>query len=194
MKKKLLRLAAASVLGLSLTTGVAAANSGSIDTTGPDSDNEIRVRHNRDVRVDNNNDIDVDNDVDQDARTGDADVRRNTRGGDAESGTAVNDTLLRARFNVNNSSSTNGLGGDNGNSSFRANIENTGPDSDNFVEYDNDVDIDIDNDNDISIDNRVDQNARSGDARVERNTSGGDARSGDASNINTTEVEVDVRN
>ena len=97
--KKLLRIIAVAVLGVSLSTGMAAAHS-SIDTTGPDSDNVVRVDNDTDVDVDNDADLDIDNDSDQDARSGNATVSGNTNGGDASTGNASNSNVTTTSLHL----------------------------------------------------------------------------------------------
>jgi hypothetical protein len=53
--RKLLRLAAATAVSASLTTGLAAAQTGTIDTTGPNSHNTVKVQKYKLVRQTNNN-------------------------------------------------------------------------------------------------------------------------------------------
>src|SRR5690606_6602040 len=65
-------------------------NSGTINTTGPRSDNHIFFNSDVDVGIDNNNNVRVDNRNDQNARTGNARVSGNTTGGGATSGNASN--------------------------------------------------------------------------------------------------------
>jgi hypothetical protein len=65
-------------------------NSGTINNTGPDSDNSVRFESRVDVDVDNNNDVRIDNDVDQRSHSGDAEVTHNTTGGSATSGNVSN--------------------------------------------------------------------------------------------------------
>jgi len=194
-KAKMLRVAAVTVLGVSLGAGVASAapGDGSIDNTGPDSSNVITFNNDTDVDVDNDNDVDVDNDSDQDADSGDARVHHNTTGGDASTGDAMNDNLFRATVRLNNSGA--GLaslnGGDGGST---GSIDTTGPDSTNTITFNNGLDVDVDNDNDVDIDNDSDQDADSGDAWVNDNTTGGNATTGNATNVNTTEVTVEITN
>lgn len=191
--KKLLRILASGVLGLSMTTGaVMAMADASIGTTGPDSENSVEVRNERDVDVDNDNDVDVTNDTEQDARTGNARVHRNTSGEDAETGSADNDNWTMAEVSLDNTSANACLCGDDGD--YNGEIDTTGPDSENKIEFKNEVDIDVDNDNDVEINNDTEQTARSGDATVSRNTSGGGASTGDASNINTSEFVINISN
>lgn len=191
--KKVVRIAALSVMALSLTGGVAAAHSGSIGTTGPDSTNKIEHRNRESRRVRNNNNVVAANINPQEARSGSARVSHNTSGGDAESGDATNDSLFRARVSVNNSSS-GALGGGNGGGNNSASVERTGPDSYNKVEFNNRSSVSVRNNNNVGVVNINTQKAKSGDARVSGNTTGGDAESGDASNISTNETTIEIRN
>jgi len=198
MKKQLYRAAAATVLGLSLTTGIVAADTGNIDTTGPGSRNTIRTNLDNRTRVTNHNDIDVNNTNHQTARTGSAQVRWNTHGGDATTGDATNDNQTSADISVDNSASTanlgtfgvGGLGGfDNG-----ASISDTGPGSDNRVDTTVRNNVTVENRNDIDVRNTNNQTATSGNATVSGNTFGGDATSGDASNTNSSQFSISVQN
>ncbi|MDB5187072.1 MAG: hypothetical protein JWM07_544 [Candidatus Saccharibacteria bacterium] len=194
MQKKL----GAAVLSLGLVVGLsgfAGATSGAIDTTGPDSTNTIRSDSRYRVDVDNDNNLRVHNDNDQDAWTGDAEVRDNTRGGDAGTGAAMNENAFDAEVTVDNSASgAAALGGGNGGSDNEATIENTGPDSVNRVNFDSRTNIDIQNDNNLYVHNDNNQTASSGDATVKHNTTGGDATTGDATNTNMTSVKFNVTN
>lgn len=198
MKKiKLLRVAAITVFGLSLGAGVASAAPGdaTIDNTGPDSYNTVRFETDRDVDVDNDNEVRVRNYNPQTASSGDARVRHNTTGGDATSGDAENDSLMRVRASIDNSSATAAaLGGGDDNGSWSGSISDTGPDSTNRITFDSDVDVDVDNDNDVSVSNHNSQSAHTGDASVSDNTTGGDATTGSASNISTTDVTIEITN
>lgn len=192
----MLRVAAITVLGLSLGAGVASAapGDGSIDNTGPDSNNQITFNNDTDVDVDNDNDVRVRNHNPQDADSGDARVHHNTTGGDATSGDATNDSLLRATVRLSNTGAGVAALGNGGNGGSTGSIDTTGPDSNNQITFNNGFDVDVDNDNDVTVENWNDQDADSGDATVSDNTTGGNATSGDASNISTTEVTVEVNN
>lgn len=76
--KKILRVAAVSVMALSFTTGIAAASSGTIGTTGPDSHNRIKFEHSDTRNVNNSNSVGVNNNTDQDSYGGRARVSHNT--------------------------------------------------------------------------------------------------------------------
>jgi hypothetical protein len=193
---KLLRATAVAVLGLSLGATVASASPGTgvIDTTGPNSHNEVVFNGGNDVDLDNDNKVDVDNDTDQDADTGDAEVKNNTTGGDATSGAALNDNMLTGEISISNTNSNSAALGFGGNGDSEGTITNTGPSSWNEVVFNNGSSVDVDNDNDVYIDNNTDQNADSGDAEVENNTTGGDATSGDATNVNTTSLTITISN
>jgi hypothetical protein len=195
MKTRMLRYAAISMATLGMGLGVAAAQTASIDFTGPDSRNVIDVENDLDVDVDNDNDVDVTNVVNQDATSGDALVERNTEGGDAESGDAENSSDASTDVAISNSGLCDcllGLGG--GNHDWEATIDTTGPNSVNRINLSNDVDIDVDNDNDVDVTNVVDQDATSGDATVRRNTSGGSATTGSASNSSSLSTSVSISN
>jgi hypothetical protein len=196
MKKiKLLRAAAVAVLGLSLGAGVASAAPGdaSITNTGPDSVNTVRFNNDRDVRIRNDNDLSLRNNTPQRAESGDATVRHNTTGGDATTGAASNDSLMRVNATIDNSS-TAALSGGNGSGSATGTIDTTGPDSVNRITFNNSSDVNVNNDNDVNITNNNRQTAETGNARVSGNTTGGNATSGDASNISTLDVTLKITN
>ena len=197
MKKlKLLRAAAVTVLGMSLGAGVASAAPGdaSIENTGFDSYNRVEFDWDRDVDVDNDTDLDVRNHNPQRASSGDASVRHNTTGGDASTGDASNDSLLRVRATIDNSGSSAAAVGGNDNGGWTGGIDTTGADSTNVIDFDSDVDVDVNNDTDIDVTNYNHQSAYTGDARVTGNTTGGNATTGNASNISTTDVIIEVTN
>lgn len=183
------------VVGFAALAG--AAPDSSITYTGPDSYNKIKNEVSAYIKVKNDNDLRVTNNNDQDARTGDATVRHNTRGGDAETGDARNTNSFSASATVNNASggawkNLGGFGG--GSHDADSTIKDTGPDSYNKIENETEVQVRISNDNDLRVTNNNDQDARSGDARVSDNTRGGDAETGDATNSNTTTVNFNVSN
>ena len=197
MKKQLYRAAAATVLGLSLTTGIVAADAGNnIDHTGPNSSNHIHTRIDNSKRIHNDNDITVDNTNDQTGYTGDATVNNNTRGGDATSGNVKNDNYTSADVSVDNTwastssdpqnSDPHGMGG--------SNISWTGPNSSNSVSTSVKNKLNVNNDNDISITNTNDQTGTTGDATVSYNTSGGNATSGSVYNNNVSKFSISVTN
>lgn len=70
------------------------------------------------------------------------------------------------------------------------NIENTGPHSNNQIQFRGQSSFRESNNTNVSVDNHNYQSARSGDAVVRGNTYGGNATSGDASNYNTTSTNV----
>jgi hypothetical protein len=198
MKKiKLLRVAAVTVLGLSLGAGVASATPGGGDIfeTGPGSKNIVRFERDRRVEVRNNNDVRVTNHTAQHATSGDAKVSHNTRGGDAITGDASNENLTRVDARIDNSFSSEAAfhGGGSGHS-LGGSIELTGPDSFNKVSSLEKENISVHNNNNVNVTNETNQTARSGDARVTDNTKGGDAITGDASNFNQTDVRLDITN
>ncbi len=191
--KKLLRLATASTVVLGLTTGIAAAQSGSISTTGPDSTNKVISRTDNSARIDNDNDLTVRNTNDQHSSSGDAKVRDNTTGGDATSGDASNSNSLTANVTVDNSGSMSGMNWGSS-SADPGSIDNTGPDSSNVVVSKVKNTLTVNNDNNVSVQNTNNQSAYTGDASVSHNTTGGSATTGSASNTNSTDTTISVTN
>lgn len=194
--KKLLRITAAVVTSLSLTAGAGGAvfaNSASIGTTGPDSYNKVEFRNSNSHRVSNDTDLWFTNNNPQSANSGDVSVRRNTTGGDASSGMAKNDSLLRVNASVDNSGSC-GCVGNNVGSDDSGDINLTGPDSVNKIVFNNSNHTSVNNDTDVHITNNNAQSANSGNVNASRNTTVGDASSGDAVNVSTTEVTLSVIN
>lgn len=194
--KKALRFVAVAVLGLTMTTGVASATTGSIDTTGPNSYNEVRSDYRKNVDVRNRNNVRLENSNDQFAQSGDATVSYNTTGGDAWTGDAANDNWTEASVSIDNSASSEaalGYGGGGGGWGGGS-IDFTGPGSDNVIDSRYRVDVNVENTNNVDVSNESVQTAVSGDAKVYGNTRGGDARTGDATNVNTTELMVEITN
>jgi hypothetical protein len=194
---KLLRLAAAAAVSASLTTGLAAAQSGSIDTTGPNSNNRVHVRSSQDVRVTNNNRLNLRNTNTQRADTGRADVSNNTYGGSAMSGNASNDNSTDATVSVSNSSAGSlgsWVGGGGGGNDVSATMSDTGPNSHNTIDASSSTNVNLTNNNNVTVSNTSTQTANSGNATVSNNTHGGDAVSGDASNTNSSSFDISIDN
>lgn len=197
---KIQKTIGAGVLSLGLLVGLggydASATSRSITHTGPYSYNKIKTEISNRVRVHNDNTIKVENDNWQNAYTGDASVVHNTTGGTAISGNAMNTNSLNVSATVNNAGSGSAWTGDNhgGYGGGEATIHQTGPHSDNVVQYEQRSNVSINNDNYIKVDNNNHQQATSGDAKVYGNTTGGDAVSGDATNTNSTSINLNVTN
>lgn len=195
MKKQLLRAAATTVLGLSLTTGFAAAATGNISNTGPSSSNKIHSSVTNSATLDNHNMVHATNTNYQTSKTGKAEVTGNTTGGDAMTGNAMNDHSLDASVSVNNSATSSLLGGMGGSGSdASATIHTTGPSSVNTVESTVKNTMTVKNTNDLKVNNSSNQTATSGNAQVSGNTSGGSATTGDASNSNSSSFNLSVTN
>lgn len=192
IKKTITAIGASLGLIVGLAGGIAGATSGSIDTTGPDSWNEIRVENENEVRIENDNDVHVSNMNHQDARTGEAEVEDNTNGGDAESGSASNENSFSAHISVDNGSGMGDMMGEMGD--WDGSIDTTGPDSHNKISFENENEVRIENDNNVHIQTSNCQTAHSGDAEVSHNTNAGSAVSGDASNTSSTSLTVSVSN
>lgn len=197
MKASVKKAAGAGLLSLALVVGVAGfagASSGTIGTTGPYSDNEISHESEVDIEVDNDNDVDLESRTEQRASSGDAEVKYNTEGGDATTGDAMNDHSVDATVEIDNSGSAGAWDGVASPQNNSGSINNTGPYSDNEVEFESEVKIDVDNDNDVDIENKVEQSAYSGDAEVKYNTEGGSATSGSVSNTSSSSFTVRITN
>lgn len=192
--KRLLRTAAIVVTGVSLAGGVAAANAGTIGTTGPGSTQSVDNVRSDTRRVTNNTTGRVTNDNPQDATTGHSRVSGNTEGGNAMSGDADNDSLLETTATVNNTNANDNAAMGNGGGTDTGTINNTGPDSDNTVNNETTTEVEVENTTDIVVENTNTQTAGSGNARVRHNTTGGDATSGDASNVSTIRSTLNVTN
>ena len=192
-RRSILRYGAILLATTGLAVGVAAASS--IDTTGPNSQNKIEVTGHNTVDVSNQNHLGVNNNNDQGAWTGDAKVKDNTTGGDATSGDATNSNDVTTDVSVDNGSSCGcltdifGSGSDSDGS-----ISNTGPDSDNRIEFKTDNKLEVHNDNNVTVNNNNNQHASSGDADVSHNTTGGDATTGSASNTTSSSTSVTISN
>lgn len=77
-------------------------NEATIDTTGPDSENEIKFESKVEVEVENDNDVNIENKVYQSARSGEAEVEHNTTGGSAVTGSASNSSSTSFSVRVTN--------------------------------------------------------------------------------------------
>ncbi|PJE65600.1 hypothetical protein COU91_00765 [Candidatus Saccharibacteria bacterium CG10_big_fil_rev_8_21_14_0_10_47_8] len=191
---KLLKLAAAAAVGASLTTGIAAAQSGgSIDNTGYNSDNKVITKNINKAEVDNDNHLRLSNNNNQNAYSGEVDVKKNTNAGNAASGNASNGNSLSATVSVSN----DGLAGWSWGSSDPASggsIDTTGANSNNVIVNKNINKLDVDNDNTICVTNTNTQVATSGSVEVEKNTNAGSATSGNASNSNSSSFNLSVAN
>lgn len=195
-KQQLMRAAATTVLGIGLTTGFAAAQTGSINQTGQNSDNKIISKVRNSARFNNDNDLRVRNSNDQDARSGSVDANRNTTAGNVGSGNASNAATTSTSASIDNSAGVAALGsiggGDQG--LGNASISNTGQDSDNKVVTKISNSLSVRNDNDVHVSNYNDQDAHSGSVDANRNTTVGNVSSGAVSNTATTSTSVVIKN
>jgi len=199
--QKLLRLAAMAALSVGLaagvaTTGVTHAQTGTIDTTGPESTNTITFDETNTVDVTNENTgSDVINNNEQDATSGDATVDSNTTGGNADTGHSTNSSNHKVSAFVSNASATDlALAAAATGEADEASISNTGPTSTNTVEFTGNNTVTVVNDNDVDITNNNAQEATTGTADVINNTTGGDANTGDATNTSVTDTSIEFHN
>lgn len=188
--KKLVRIAGLTALAFSLSTGVAAAATGSIEDTGWWSFNKAYVTDSSKSVVENDNDVDVKNEVDQDADSGDALVYGHRADGDAETGDADNAASFGGTLAINSTNSADeandcGCPGDS-----EGSISGTGTKSYNKVVVKSSSYSKVENDNDVEIRNEVDQDARSGDATVKYGD--GSATTGSASNTSSATFNLSI--
>lgn len=196
--KKIAKVASfLSTASLLLSVGVVGAQSGTIDNTGPSSDNQVLIKNDADYNIENKTNVKANIDVDQDATSGDAKSQYNTHAGDAATGDVSNANTISASVSVDNSNATD-LPGSScacvGSGMGTGSIDTTGPHSDNNVKIYNNLDVDVSNKVDTHLDVDIDQDARSGDATVSGNTSGGSATTGSASNTSSTSFSLSVTN
>lgn len=193
--KKLLRTLAAAFIGIGLSAGVAAAQTGTIGTTGPNSNNQVTHTGSKVTTVTASNSGSVSNNVRQGSYSGNAKVRHNTTGGSATSGAASNANTGSVNATMSNASAaavaTAAAAGGGSNSGT---ITNTGPDSNNQVMFSETNVVTYAANNSANVDNCVNQEASSGNARVSGNTTGGSATSGAASNTNTSTTTLVMNN
>ena len=210
--KKALMVGVLMMVGVLVAPGAVSAETNvTINNTGPDSVNKVNVggghkkakkarrAARRHARVMNNNKVKVMNDTDQKAKSGNAKVKGNTKGGDATSGDATNTNRTNADVNVKNKNAKKGDCGCEGNGGgVDVVINNTGPDSKNIVKVAGQNGYGggtkVKNNNKVKVMNDTYQKAKTGNAVVAHNTKGGDATSGDAKNINRTNADVNVKN
>lgn len=189
------RAVGASVASLGLLVGLggfAGAQSGVIDTTGPNSTNLIKSINRAKVRIHNDNNVNANNSNHQYSRTGEAEVEHNTTGGSAKSGNASNTNSFNANVSVSNAGAGSIKLTDGG--SLNGSIKKTGPESYNKISSKNSMYVKVYNDNNLNVTNESCQTAKSGDAEVEGNTTGGSATSGNATNSNTSSLTVKISN
>jgi hypothetical protein len=190
MKKQLYRAAAATVLGLSLTTGVAAADTGNV--------HHMYNRHQHQPTsttfslasstVTNKNTVNASNTNSQVAQSGKSVVTHNWTGGSATSGNATNNNSTTANVAIDTTSST---------STPLVVTPTVDPSSDSgsYGRSTNDTSIDtskVTNTNDVTVTNSNNQYASTGDAIVANNKVGGSATSGNATNNNSSSFTVSV--
>ena len=194
---KLLLGAAAVVASLSLTAGVAAAQTGGVSghAKGPNSYVKVDSHDRSKVKVENDNKVRLNNDVYQKASSGDAKVKHNTTGGDASTGDAGNSSALSASLSLDNSGSVGDLNcGCEGQGSGDVDAFAEGPDSVVKVDSHNSSEVKVENTNKVTLNNTVVQKAKTGNATVSDNTTGGDASTGAASNTSSVSFTLDITN
>ena len=149
MKKQLIRAAATTVLGLSLTTGMAAAQTGTINQTGSSSRNNITHNVNDSQTVRNQTHATATNNNEQEAYSGSVTSNENTTGGDAYSGYVSNDNATHTIAHVMTSASAPVFSSNDNSGS--ASISNTGFNSDNNVTSNTNNTSSVNNDTSLNV-------------------------------------------
>ena len=191
MKKELIRAAATTVLGLSLTTGFAAAD---ISNTGPSSHNDVKSTTKNTAMLTNSNSISGTNTNNQNATSGKAEAEHNTTAGDATTGDTSNNNSTDVSVTVDNTGAASGLGNMAAAPVDPGSINTTGPNSSNEITTKVENNLTVTNTNSVSFNNSNSQNATSGNAEVSGNTTGGSATTGGASNTNSSTFTFNVSN
>ncbi len=170
-------------------------NGGTIDTTGPGSDNHINGVLGSKTDIENRNNILGSNDTRQGAVSGNAFSGYNTSGGHGATGSASNGSQNTTKVDAKNPGSGGKGSNDGGDKpSNNASINNTGPKSDNSITYVTKTDYKVNNTNNVVVTNNTSQNAKSGNATVKNNTSGNGAGSGSAGNTAGNGTNVGLNN
>lgn len=121
-------------------------------------------------------------------------VANNTshQGGGAITGNASNFNATEANVNITNVAPTSLSS--NSDATGSSTISNTGPHSFNLISSSSSSNVETTNTNNVDIMSTNNQTAVSGNATVSGNTRGGSATTGDATNTNSTDIEVAIAN
>lgn len=193
MKKQLIRAAAATVLGLSLTAGFASADT--ITANGRGSSNTDKTTTSNSSTVRNTNGLGVFNLNGQRASSGQASAHDSVNAGSATTGSASNGSSSATTVGVNNSASSTAaaMGG-------WASAPSSNTISDNLAKSTNQITssttntMTVTNNNTETVTNVNLQSAHSGKATVKDTVNGGNASTGAASNTSNTQTTVNVSN
>ncbi len=194
MNQLFVRLAASGVFALGLGATALADSNASIGMTGANSTNTITNRSTNSWMSTNLNRAEIGNWNNQNAKSGNVWVTRNTNvGGGVASGWAGNDNNTDNQVSFdNNGTGPVWLGPSGGDSAV---ITNTGANSDNRINQSTNNRFSQTNVNDVTATNNNDQSARSGNVDVAYNTNvGGPVTSGNVSNQNATTNSFDITN
>ncbi len=196
--KKLLRVIAIAVLGVSMSAGVAAAQTNIDNGNGTNSDNTVRMANDLTVRVNNTNDVGLGVTNGQHANSGDAEANRNTTVSDVGTGEATNTADVRANLDITNDNSTcscllSTVGNTGG--GVDASIHNgNGTNSDNRIVSNNDTNVTVNNTNHVNVGVTNTQTANSGDSEANANITVGNVTTGGASNSFSSDTSIHISN
>lgn len=179
-KTTLYRAAAATVLGLSLTTGVAAADTTNISHTGYKSLNIGATLTNSSTHTTVSNDIGTGTTASQMSMSGAATVQHNKKGGSATTGSNNNTGSVMSTTTVTNTAPA--ASPMPAASSNTTDVTHTGPKSFNLGVTATNNSVNTSDTNTVTTVNDVSQMSASGDATVQNNKNGGSATTGASSN------------
>lgn len=191
--KKLLHSAAATVVGLSLTTGVAAAQT-NVSVSGPNGHANVYTNQSVSSRIANHSSLGATNNNPQWAYTGGVVQSYNTYGGTAQSGSANNQSSFNVSGSVSNNSGAGAYTAALTPADTSATVNVSGPNADATVTHVSTSNLNVTNDTDLQVTNNNYQAAASGFVQSSYNTNGGSVMSGNASNNSTTSVNFNVNN
>lgn len=190
--RRLLRYGAAVITGLSLSTGVVAAQSAT--TEGPNSPATVHVRNHDRMEVRTDNRVNFRNQNSQASSTGTARAHNNTTVGDVGSGSASADNSLSGSVWVDNTGVSSGMSMGADSSSVSTDASSMGPNSPARVRVDNNNSVEVKTNNNVSVSNNNTQHATSGNASASNNTTVGSVTSGDATATNDTTFDLTIMN
>jgi len=187
-KQVLYRAAAATVLGLSLSTGVVAADTGNINHTGYKSFNLANTQEHNASTVTNTNTVGAVNNTTQKTTTGTSLVTGNRDGGNAATGDATGYNTTDAKIQLNTDAAT--TPSTPVTAPANSTVSSTGIKSINVANTETSTTSNVTDTNAVSVSNTTSQTTVSGNATVVHNGQDGNAATGDATSSNTSSFTI----
>ncbi len=196
MKTVSVKVASAVIASLGLAAGavgMVGAQTGSIGSTGEDSENTVLVNNDENRDVTKNADVTAENNNPQTAVSGDATVEDGDDEGTAASGEAANASTFTGGVTVGQGGSGAASLTSGGSGAVAGTITGeTGEDSANHVEVNNNVQHTNEHNATVNVTNNNSQYAESGAAVVTGGEDGGNATSGVARNTSNSTFTIGV--